>query len=44
MCFVIREIADMEGIGIGGHNVNNIRCAEDTVLIADTEDELRSKI
>lgn len=28
---------DLHGYIIGGHNVNHIRCADDTVLIAHTE-------
>lgn len=33
---VINELEDMEGLIIGGKNINNIRYAEDTVLIADS--------
>ena len=38
---IMREIDDMEGIRIGGQNVNNVRYADDTVLIADSEDKLQ---
>ena len=38
---VIDELEDMEGIRIGGINTNNIRYADDTVLIADTEEKLQ---
>ena len=31
----------MEGTSINGHNVNNLRYAEDTALIADTESKLQ---
>ena len=30
------------GIMIAGRNVNNLRCADDTTLMAESEDELRS--
>ncbi len=35
------EIRDVEGIRVGGVNVNNIRYADDTVLIADSEEKLQ---
>ena len=38
---VMDELVDMEGIRIGGININNIRYADDTVLIADTEEKLQ---
>ena len=38
---VMDEIADLEGIKVGGLNINNIRYADDTVLIADTEEKLQ---
>ena len=38
--FIFREIEDMEGIKINGKNVNNIRYADDTALIADSESKL----
>ena len=39
---VIDKMADMEGIKVGGMNINNIRYADDTVIIADTEEKLQS--
>ena len=30
------------GIKIAGRNVNNLRCADDTILVAESEEELRS--
>ena len=30
-------LEDLEGISIGGLNVNNIRYADDTVLMVDSE-------
>ena len=38
---IMRNIADLEGIKVGGQNVNNIRYADDTVLIADSEEKLQ---
>ena len=31
----------MEGIRVGGRNINNIRYADDTVLISDSEEKLQ---
>ena len=30
------------GIMIAGRNVNNLRCADDTTLMAESEEELKS--
>ena len=30
------------GIKIGGRNINNIRCADDTTLMTEREEELKS--
>ena len=30
------------GIKTAGRNINNLRCADDTTLIAETEEELKS--
>ena len=38
---ILREIQDQAGILIGGHNLNNIRYADDIVLIADSEENLQ---
>ena len=38
---IMRHVDDLEGIRIGGQNVNNVRYADDTVLIADSEDKLQ---
>ena len=38
------ELEDVEGIKIGSRNINNIRYADDTVLIADTESKLQRLI
>ena len=38
---IMRELVELEGIKIGGRNLNNIRYADDTVLVADSEDKLQ---
>ena len=35
------EMVDMEGVNVGGLNINNIRYADDTVLTAETTDKLQ---
>ena len=30
------------GINIARRNINNLRCADDTILMADSEEELKS--
>ena len=30
------------GIKIAGRNINNLRCADDTILIAESKEELKS--
>lgn len=37
----MEEIEELEGIRVGGRNINNIRYADDTVLIADSEVKLQ---
>ena len=32
---IFREVKDMKGVNIGGVNVNNLRYANDTVLVAE---------
>ena len=39
--FIFREIDELEGININGKNVNNIRYADDTALMAITESKLQ---
>ena len=34
----------MEGIKVGGVNMNNIRYADDTVIIADTAEKLQALV
>ena len=38
---ILTEIQDQAGILIGSHNLNNIRYADDIVLIADSEENLK---
>jgi len=38
---VMKEIEDLHGIAIGGVNVNNVRYANDTALIADSNEKLQ---
>ena len=39
---ILKNIRDMPGIKIGGHNVNNLRYADDIVLIAENESDLQN--
>ena len=41
---ILRNIEEMEGIKVGGVNINNIRYADDTVLIADTSEKLQALV
>ena len=34
---IFREIDELPGVKIGGRNINNLRYADDTVLLAETE-------
>ena len=38
--FIFRESNLLPGINIHGHNINNIRYADDTVLVANTPEKL----
>jgi len=38
---ILREISTLQGFLIGGHNLNNLRYADDTVLIAESEEKLQ---
>ena len=38
---VMEELAEVEGVRIGGKNLNNIRYADDMVMIADSEGKLQ---
>ena len=39
---IFREIEDMEGMNVGGHNINNLRYADDTSLLALGEEKLQN--
>ena len=41
---IMREIDMMDGLSIGGRNINSIRYADDTVLIADSVKKLQSLV
>ena len=38
------ELVGLDGISVGGRNVNSIRFADDTVLIADSEEKLQALV
>ena len=39
---ILRNIENHEGISVGDHNINNLRYADDTVLVADSEEKLHT--
>ena len=41
---IFRVIEDMDGVKIGGLNINNLRYADDTVLIAEIPEQLQEII
>ena len=41
---IIRNIDKIEGIVIGGHNLNNLRYADDIVLIASSREKLQEML
>ena len=38
---IMRNLEDMKGCVIGGQNVNNLRYADDAVLISNSEENLQ---
>ena len=38
---IVREIKECKGLVIGGYSMNNVRYADDTVLISDSRDQLQ---
>ena len=38
---IMREISDMKGIIAGGQNINNLRYADNTVLLSESRDDLQ---
>ena len=41
---ILREIKDIKGISMGGYNLNNLRYADDTVLMAHSEHALQNML
>jgi len=41
---IMRHISDMSGILVGGHNISNLRYADDTVLISTNEKDLQALV
>ena len=41
---IMREYGDMEGFRIGGTVVHNLRYADDTVIVAESEEQLQRLI
>ena len=39
---ILRNLNEHQGVKVGGNNINNLRCADDTVLIADSEQKLQT--
>ena len=39
---IFREIEDREGVNVGGHNINNLRYADDISLLAHEEQKLQN--
>ena len=38
---ILRELDDLQGLSIGGRNLNNLRYADDTTLIAESQEKLQ---
>ena len=38
---IMRNIEGFPEIKVGGHNINNLRCADDPVLIAKNKEDLQ---
>lgn len=36
----MNDTREMDGVKVGGVNINNLRFADDTVLLADSEEKL----
>ena len=41
---ILRELEDIERVTIEGYNCNNLRYADNTVLIASTEEDVQRMI
>ena len=44
MLTMYSQVVMVEGISVGGRNMNNTRLADDTVLIADSEEKLKALV
>ena len=41
---IFRNIDELEGVNIGGHYINNLRYADDTVLFAENQEQLQKVV
>lgn len=41
---IMRDLRDLEGVKVGGVNINNLRYADDTVLPAGSYDKLQNLV
>ena len=41
---ILRAIETMDGFSLGGRNINNVRYADDTVLVADSVEKLQDLV
>ena len=41
---IFRHFDHLKGTSIGGRNINNLRCVDDTVLVSDTEADLQALV
>jgi hypothetical protein len=41
---IMRNLEDLPGISVGGININNLRFADDTILIATNEEDLQTLV
>ena len=39
---ILRNLNEHQGVKVGGNNINNLRYADDMVLIADSEQKLQT--
>ena len=42
MEIIIHSVDNLKGLSIGGHHINNLRFAENTVLLAHTKEDLQA--
>ncbi|GFR79706.1 retrovirus-related Pol polyprotein LINE-1 [Elysia marginata] len=42
--YIFREIDDVPGLKVNGENINNLRYADDTVLLAESENDLQNLV